>query len=67
MATTGRTPCDDEWFRRYFQQVFGRPPEGDSELDQHVVAWLLTAMDGATTGHPAPPERADQGVAAEAL
>ncbi len=65
MATTGHTPCDDASFRQYFQQVFGRPPEGDSELDRYVIAWLITALDDATAGQPITPARAGRGVAVE--
>jgi len=65
MATTGRTPCDDASFRQYFQQVFGRPPEGDSELDRYVIAWLITALDDATAGQSIAPAWADRGGGAE--
>ncbi len=54
MATIGRTPCDDAWFRQYFLQVFGRPPEGDSELDRY-----------ATAGQSIAPAWADRGSGAE--
>ncbi len=65
MATTGRTPCDDASFRQYFQQVFGRPPEGDSELDHYVIRWLITALDDATAGQSIAPAWADRGSGAE--
>ncbi len=65
MATTGRTPCDDASLPQYFQQVFGRPPEGDSELDRDVIAWLITALDDATAGQSIAPAWPDRGGGAE--
>jgi hypothetical protein len=60
MTTDVRRPHGDEWPHQYFRQVFGREADS-SEMDRYVIAWLITAMHGATAGQPALPSQADGG------
>lgn len=47
----------DEWPQSYFREVFGRDAVRTSAADQHVLAWLLSAMQSAAGDQPALPPR----------